>query len=100
MTGSETCTLERTNTTYGGGGGEDIRRFSRLSFGLPLGSAAFEWALNWMDGRRGSFASTAAVGSNRGLAIVRGAEPWTAGEAAGAAPWDVGETLILVSREV
>ena len=46
MTGSDVFAWKRTNATYGGGGGEDMRRFTRASFGRPLGSAALECARN------------------------------------------------------
>src|SRR4051812_7794479 len=58
-----TCTKNKWLITYGGGGGEDMRRLSRPRFGLPLGRATLECARNWMDGRRASCTSPPTAGS-------------------------------------
>jgi hypothetical protein len=81
--------------TYGGGGGEDSRRFC-LGFGLPLGRDEFLCARNCIvDERRGSCCASdpARMGSRSGL----GLPPWRGAGDALRERRSLGETLMLVA---
>ena len=81
--------------TYGGGGGEDSRRFC-LGFGLPRGRDEFLCARNCIvDERRGSCCESdpARVGSRSGL----GLPPWRGAGDALRERRSLGEALMLVA---
>lgn len=84
--------------TYGGGGGEDMRRFSRPGLGFPLGREVFECDRNCMEGRRMSCVFAPAAASSKGLIASGGGGEWAAGEPFCGA-LDVGEMLAILLCE-
>jgi hypothetical protein len=87
----------RMTCTYGGGGGEDSRRFC-LGFGLPLGRDEFLCARNCIvDERRGSccVSDPARMGSRSGLGLPPA--PWRGAGDALRERRSLGETLMLVA---
>ena len=95
LDGLKWAVLQREACTYGGGGGEDSRRFC-LGFGLPRGREEFLCARNCIvDERRGSCCESdpARTGSRSGL----GLPPWRGAGDALREERSLGDALMLAA---